>query len=229
MTDFQKYLNIFKEEFNFSVNNPDLFDQAFLHKSYAIENNLAKDNEILEFFGDAILKFAISDFLIKKFPNYNEGELTQIRAVLVSDNTLSELGYKYNLNHCLKLANNTKPKISIMAQAMEALIAAIYLDNDMSCVLAAIQLLFNELANVVDQDDLKNNFKARLQEIAQSYSQELPVYEVVKTTGPDHNRNFEVKVMILGQEIGRGLGKSKKSAEQAAAKLALNNIKLHLK
>ncbi len=221
-----KYFKEFQSLYNFMVNDPNVYDKAFCHKSYSLDHNLPYDNEVLEFFGDAILKFCVSDLLFKEFEELGEGELTKIRAVLVCDQTLSDIGFKHNLNHCLKLGRNTKPLPSIMAQAIEALFAAIYLDNDIKEINSVIYKIFKDHAYTTSQDELKNNFKASLQEYTQGKTKELPIYEITKVTGPEHNKVFEVKVTVFGREMGKARGKSIKEAQQYAAKIALEKLNI---
>jgi ribonuclease-3 len=202
-----------------------LLDEALTHSSYGAEAGIT-DNERLEFFGDALLKFVVSEYLLERFPDYDEGQLTEIRAVLVSDKVLAELADKVNLSKYILLGKQAQMRPSIMAAALEAVFAAIYIDLGVITLQNVIVRMFGSQATNIDRDEIKNNFKAFLQEATQAQAHGLPEYEVVTTEGPSHKPVFEVTVSVGGTLVGRGQGSSKKAAEQEAAKEALTNLGL---
>jgi ribonuclease III len=200
-----------------------LLNDALIHSSYASEAGV-NDNERLEFFGDALLKFVISEYLLERFPDYDEGQLTEIRAVLVSDKVLAELADTVNLSKYILLGKQAQMRPSIMAAALEAVFAAIYNDLGIIALQNVIVRMFGSQATNIDRDELKNNFKAFLQEATQAQGHGLPEYQLLTVEGPSHKPLFEVTVSVGGTLVGRGLGASKKAAEQEAAKEALENL-----
>ncbi len=202
-----------------------LLNEALTHSSYASEASVT-DNERLEFFGDALLKFVVSEYLLERFPEYDEGQLTEIRAVLVSDKVLAQLADTVNLSKYILLGKQAQMRPSIMAAALEAVFAAIYIDLGTITLQNVIVRMFGSQATNIDRDELKNNFKAYLQEATQAQSNGLPEYKLLTVEGPSHKPLFEVTVSVGGTVVGRGYGASKKAAEQEAAKEALTNLGL---
>lgn len=198
-----------------------LLNEALTHSSYAAENAGVKNYERLEFFGDAVLKFVISEYLLERFPDYNEGQLTEIRSVLISDKTLAGIAQSMNLSKYILLGHQVQMRSSITAQAFEAVLGAIYTDLGLIEVQHFIVRVFGSHATAVDRDDIKENYKAELQELTQSLCQGVPVYTVLQVDGPAHDPSFSVSVSIAGERLADGAGKSKKAAEQDAAKAAL--------
>jgi ribonuclease-3 len=198
-----------------------ILNEALTHSSYAAEHTGVKDYERLEFFGDAVLKFVISEYLLERFPDYDEGQLTEIRSVLISDKTLGELAKNINLGKYILLGKQVQMRSSIMAQSLEAVLGAIYTDLGIIQSQNFIVRFFGNLATNVDRDDVKDNFKAELQEYTQAKAQGIPLYAVVNVDGPPHEPTYSVSVAVTGNVIASGSGKSKKSAEQEAAKAAL--------
>jgi len=201
-----------------------LLEEALTHSSYAAENPSLAQNERLEFFGDSVLKFVISEYLLERFPTYDEGKLTEIRSVLVSGKTLAEVAASLNLGKYILTGRRVSIKPSIMAGAMEAILGAIYLDSGLIHVQNLIIRLFGSQATAVDRDEFKENFKAQLQELTQARAQGIPVYSVVSVEGPAHDPTFSVTVAIGEEVLASGSGHSKKSAEQAAARSALGKL-----
>jgi len=202
-----------------------LLNEALTHSSYGAEAGVT-DNERLEFFGDALLKFVISEYLLERFPDYDEGKLTEIRAVLVSDRVLAQLADTVNLSKYILLGKQAQMRPSIMAAALEAVFAAIYIDLGLIALQNIIVRMFGSQATNIDKDELKNNFKAFLQETTQAQGKGLPEYTLETVEGPAHKPFFEVTVAISGTVVGRGQGASKKAAEQEAAREALENLGL---
>lgn len=204
---------------------PHLLDAALTHSSYANEcKNCPFNNERLEFLGDAVLSVVVSDHIFrhKKVP---EGELTKIRASLVCEGALAGFARKIELGSHLKLGrgeenNGGRERPSILADAFEAVIAAVYLDGGLE---AARRFVMPFIADTVENaagSDL-NDYKTQLQEIIQQNPEEKVGYVLTGETGPDHDKRFEVEVRLNSNVIGRGSGRSKKAAEQRAAREAL--------
>lgn len=187
----------------------------------------AADNQRLEFLGDAVLEFAISNMLFRKYPDQQEGELTARRASLVCEETLCHLARKLGIGRYLRVGHGEestlgREKPSILADAMEAVIAAVYLDGGAEAAFQLIERLFadeEKLAALRGRDD-----KGVLQEYTQGRELGLPEYTVIEESGPAHDRRFVSEVRVAGQAFARGEGGSKKAAEQAAARQALADL-----
>jgi len=211
-----------------------LLEHAMTHTSRANEDvsGGVVDNESMEFLGDAVLGFVIADLLFREFPDYDEGRKSKSKAALVSTTALARQAERLNLGEYLLLGRGEEKtggrhKQALLADAYEALIAAVYLDGGIEDARAFLAREFATLiaelrtqGNVAGQDD-----KSALQELLQSERQTLPEYRLVGTYGPDHRKQFEVEVVASGEAIGRGAGPSKKEAEQAAARSALEKLK----
>lgn len=202
-----------------------ILNEALTHSSYAAEHPGVKDYERLEFFGDAVLKFVISEYLLERFQEYDEGQLTEIRSVLISDKTLGELAKNINLGKYILLGKQVQMRPSIMAQSLEAILGAVYTDLGIIQSQNFIVRFFGNLATNVDRDDVKDNFKAELQEYTQSKAQGIPIYVVINVDGPPHEPVYSVSVAVTNNVIASGSGKSKKAAEQMAAKAALEILR----
>jgi ribonuclease III len=207
---------------------PLLYAQALTHSSYTYETRCPTlDNyERLEFLGDAVLKLCISDMVFTRYPEYREGDLTKIRAVVVSDAVLAQVADRLQLGDYMLFGQSEARsggarRPSNLACAFEALLGALYLDGQMPAVQALLHDLLWDVIEDVDQNKTKDNFKATLQEYTQGEGMGLPEYAVLKETGPSHKRTFYVSVSLNGALIGQGRGKSKKSAQQEAARDAL--------
>ena len=204
--------------------------QSLTHTSYGHEFLAEKpialrDNERLEFLGDAILDVVVSDILLESFPNANEGHLSKMRAAVVNEKTLAEVARSIHLEQCVRLGKgesqtggNQKP--SILSSALEALIAGIYLDGGFHAVYPVVRHLIAPLFD--EEKDLMAFYdhKTQLQEIVQARWKVTPTYHLLGTQGPDHAKIFEVEVRMNGQRLGTASGSSKKEAEQNAAKAA---------
>ena len=209
-----------------------LLNQALTHSSYANEmkRREIKDNEVFEFLGDAVLKLIVSEYLINKFPLYAEGNLTKIRATVVSDAMLTQVAVKLLLGRYLLLGGNERRsggrlRRSNLANAFEALIAAVYLDGGIGKARDFLLPLLKEDIEKVSQVDFIVDYKSTVQEMAQKKKWGLPFYGVTKEVGPKHRRTFWIEVRIKGKIYGRGSGRTKKEAEQSAAKEALATLK----
>jgi len=212
---------------NLSTDNYSLLDIALTHSSYNFENKLAdiEDNERLEFLGDAVLKLLASRYLYNRFPEYPEGELTKIRAILVSDNTLAQIAAKINLDKYLKIGYHEaklggRTRLSTLACAFEALLGAFYLDGKIKNLYDFLVEHLKDQVTEIDNSASKYNFKAMIQEYAQANGMEIPEYIVVNEKGPAHNKVFIVEVWVNGNKLGFGEGNTKKEAHQVAARMA---------
>jgi ribonuclease-3 len=210
-----------------------LLEHALTHTSRANEDVSGGvfDNESLEFLGDAVLGFAIADLLFRKFPKEDEGWKSKIKASLVSTASLARLAEGLNLGDHLLLGRGEEKtggrrKQALLADGYEALIAAIYLDGGIEHATAFIQRQFADLVNEAGQpDSVMRDFKSTLQERVQSSGEPPPEYVVVGESGPDHHKTFQVEVRVRGETLAEAFGRSKKEAEQEAARMALERLK----
>ena len=221
-----------EKKLSYSFKAPSLLLQALTHKSYANENRTVSiaHNERLEFLGDTVLDFVISDFLMKLCPESPEGELSKLRAVVVSEANLSKLAMSLGLGEYLVLGKGEeqtggREKVSLVANALEAVIAALYLDGGIETAYHFILDHFESDIREMVANGQSSDFKTDLQEHCQSRFGGLPRYGVTNETGPDHQKVFEVEITADGRVLGRGAGRSKKEAEQNAAKEALLTLK----
>jgi ribonuclease III len=206
-------------------------DQALTHKSYIHQNNTAESvsNEVLEFLGDAVLNLAVGHLLIQKFPEAQEGTLSKKRSHLVKQSTLASLSKELHLEKYLllgkgELQNGGMNKSSILANAYEALIGAIYMDSGFSQALEIVSHHFESYLQAETNLHPFDDYKSLLQEYSQGTLGASPQYRVIKESGPDHDKQFQASVVIGGEVKGIGSGKSKKVAEQEAAQQALENL-----
>lgn len=207
-----------------------LLETALTHTSWVNEAATPgrADNERLEFLGDAVLALVTSDLLMAQLPDAPEGDLSRARAALVSEGGLSRAAALLDLGRFVRLGRGEektggRARPSILANALEALVGAVYLDGGLEAARGIAARLFKpELGDV--QKHARLDFKSRLQERAQALWQSPPVYEVVGVSGPDHDKRFEVALTIAGRAWGRASGRSKKEAEQSAAAAALEAI-----
>jgi ribonuclease-3 len=204
-----------------------LCESALTHKSWLNERHgsTRTDNERLEFLGDAVLALAVSDMLMKRFPERSEGELSKTRAALVSEVGLAKAAEAMGLGEWIFLGRGEdqaggRRKPSILSDALEALVGAVYLDGGFIAAHEVTERLFTEALRDADSS-VRFDFKSRLQERSQALLQATPQYSVVGQEGPDHDRRFLVAILLDGREYGRAQGRSKKEAEQSAAAQAL--------
>jgi len=224
-------LSLLQKEIQYQFQDPALLRMALTHPSVAHEQGrLVRHNQRLEFLGDAVLGLVLTRELYDKFPNVSEGPLTKARAQMINRRTLAEQARQIDLQNHLILsrgeeANLGRSRASAAADAFEALIGAVFLDGGFEAardfVLRSFHRAFGALAVIPTLD----NPKGELQEILQAKSPDAPQYEMVRATGPDHDRDFECVVSHGGIELGRGLGKSKKAAESEAAIAALKKLR----
>ncbi len=224
-------LAVLQQTLGVSFNDPSLLEQALVHSSYINENPTSApvSNERLEFLGDAILGLIIAEKLYNDLPHSTEGEMTRLRAALVRGKTLARMSKAIRLGDHLYLgkgeeASGGRHKPANLAGALEAVIAAIFLDQGLSATEDFILRLFNEELQETVSQGAEADYKSRLQELIQARKQQTPSYHVVETMGPDHDRTFTVEVIVDGTVLGTGSGKSKKLAETEAARSALEQL-----
>ena len=219
-----------EEKLQYTFTDRALLSEALNHSSYANEHRGTgvNSNERLEFLGDAVLGFVTAEHLFKTYPNLPEGDLTRIRAALVCEQSLYEVARQLELGTYLKLgrgeeAGGGRERQSILADAVEAVFAAVYLDSDLDSVSRIIHrvLLDRFSAHVVEE---RKDYKTALQELVQREEGQTLSYEMIGESGPDHNKTFTFRVRINGDDAGQGSGHSKKEAEQAAARDALTRL-----
>lgn len=210
------------------IRRPELFEQALIHRSYlqVLENNSYLSNERLEFLGDAILGMFVAEYLFSLHSNVLEGDLTKMRSWLVNRNSLSLCAKKLELDRYLKLSYSAEKSLiggsdSILADALEAVIAAIYLDSGPE---QAKRFILNTLLPIIMNKTqmVDTNYKSILLESVQAEGKHSPEYKLLDQLGPDHDKQFIVGVYVENVLLGTGKGKSKKQAEQTAAKNALD-------
>jgi ribonuclease III len=221
----------FQKKIRISFNNPLLLEQALVHSSFTNENlsRATGHNERLEFLGDAVLDLIVADKLYQDFPDITEGEMTRLRASLVRRETLARLAEDIDLGAFLFMgkgeeSSGGRKKLPNLAGALEALIAAIYLDKGMETVKKMVLDLYAEEWKKLTSGERGIDYKSKLQEVTQSRFQEIPSYRLVSETGPDHDKKFVVEVLVKAKVVGAGNGKSKKLAETEAAKQALKKL-----
>ena len=205
-----------------------VFDQALTHSSYAFENKLPGDNERLEFLGDSIIGFSVSVWLFQTNPGATEGELSKTKSILVSRSILGLRAQAMELEGLLRLGkgdirSGARKRSSVLGSALEAFAGAIYqeLGEDAAREFVIEKIAIPSLEYVDDSDVIDH--KSRLQELVQQHCHETPVYEIVSQDGPDHDKTFVVRVTIQGEEYGQGQGRRKKTAENQAARVALDS------
>lgn len=222
-----------EKKLNYTFRDQALLGEALSHSSYANEHRSAhlRSNERLEFLGDSVLGFVTAEFLFAQHPDLPEGDLTRIRAALVCEQSLYEVARKLDLGRYLKLgrgeeAGGGRTRTSILADATEAVFAAVYLDGGIGAASALIHrvLLDAEREEVVEER--RRDYKTALQELVQRQADQVLTYRMVGEEGPDHNKTFVAEVRLNGQPLGTGSGHSKKEAEQAAAKTALEALEV---
>jgi len=228
-----KYFQELEERIKYKFSNIELLSIALTHRSYVNENPFPPlaDNERFEFLGDAVLGLCVSDLLINKYADFSEGTLSKIRAGIVTEKPLAELASSLQLGDCLLLGKGEensggRTKDSLLANALEALIAAIYLDAGFIAVKNILEIL---LASLLEDSALLSqgfDYKTALQEICQKKYKIIPAYTIIDSSGPDHAKVFEVQVTVADKMLQIGCGKSKKEAEKQAAQKAWEILKV---
>jgi ribonuclease-3 len=224
-----KELNEFEEIIDYSFKNIEILEKSLTHSSYSNEDKSYSkvNNERLEFLGDAVLSITVSRFIFDKFPEYPEGDLTKLRSQVVCEDTLSIVAANLQIGRFLLLgkgeeASGGRERKSILADAVEAIIAAIYIDGGYRKAEEFVLKNLTKYIQLAVKGKIVTDFKSYLQEYYQSKSQSCKIrYVVTKEEGPDHEKMFHVNVLVNKTVVGKGNGKSKKLAEQDAAKNAL--------
>lgn len=220
-----------ERKLNYTFQNPALLSEALNHSSYANEhrNQRMNSNERLEFLGDSVLGFVTAEFLFRQHPDLPEGDLTRIRAALVCEQSLYEVARKLNLGCYLKLGKGEesgggRERTSILADATEAVFAAVYLDGGISAASALIHRCLLDAEKEEAVEERRRDYKTELQELVQRKADQVLTYRMAGEQGPDHNKTFRAEVLLNGSVIGVGDGHSKKEAEQVAARAALGEL-----
>jgi ribonuclease-3 len=220
------------KKLGYTFKRPELLHQALCHASYVNEqdNENLEDNERLEFLGDAVLDLAVSHLLMERFKEADEGTLSKYRAIVVDELGLYRVALKLQLGSYLLLGkgeeqSNGREKPSILADTVEALLGAVYLDAGFNRTMKVIVRLFSSLLDKVETQEMVHDFKSLLQEYTQEKCKTLPKYRLVGESGPAHDKTFAVVLTINGKTIGQAGGKSKKEAEQKVAREAFLCLK----
>lgn len=224
-------LKALEKNISYTFKDKNLLKEALTHRSYLNENPSWKlpDNERLEFLGDAVLELAVTEELFKRFPDYKEGQMTGLRAALVNYLMLAEVAKSFGLEKFVLLSRGEakdtgRARDVILANAIEALIGAIYLDSDYKSVKKFVNnFVMNHLEEVI-RGGLYKDPKSALQEKIQEKSKITPVYKVLSETGPDHDKLFTVGVYVGNKQVAQGTGHSKQEAESDAARIALQSL-----
>ncbi len=232
--DQQTLVEEFEIKFHLHFNDPQLIITALKHRSYLNITNEDRiySNERLEFLGDAVLDLVVTHYLYEKFPKRTEGELSKIKSILVSKPVLADIANQMSLGSFVLInwgeeKTGGRKRQSILGDAMEALIGAIYLDQGLDAARAFIhEHLLKNFQKIIKRG-LYKNYKSMLLEFAQSKGWEMPEYKVVREEGPDHAKEFVIEVYVDKQKLGEGRGSSKKTAEQQAARQAVKKLKLN--
>lgn len=222
-------INEFEEKLGYTFKNKALIKKALTHSSYANEKH-RESNERLEFLGDSVLSIIVSDYLFRKLSRVAEGDLTKIRASLVCEQALAEISENISLGQYILLGRGEemtggRKRASIVSDAFEAVLAAIYLDGGMKKATQWLMWVMQDKMNEALQGKTYKDYKTMLQEAVQHGDKGRVTYKTIDESGPDHNKHFEVEVYIDDKAVDKGIGSSKKEAEQAAAENALKNIR----
>ena len=218
-----------QENIGYKFKDQELLKKALTHTSYAYEHNV-ESNEKLEFLGDSILEFISSIYLYKNYPKLKEGEMTKVRATVVCEKSLYKVAKKHNFSDFLYLGKSERlsggeNRPAILADSVEAVIAAIYLDGGLEEARRFIEENLKEEIEIASKHVGQKDYKTVLQEKLQEHGEVRIVYTIINEKGPDHDKIFEAKVECNGKQLAVGTGKSKKQAEMQAAKKALESLK----
>ncbi len=225
-----KNIEVLEKTLGYKFKNEKLIIEALTHKSH----KQPYDNERLEFLGDAVLDLIVGEYLFFKFPKSDEGNLSKIRAALVNEDGFEKLARSINLGEYIYLSNaeennGGREKASLLSNAFEAVIGAIYLESGLDAARKIAIDLIEKNHKEISLDSLFRDFKTTLQELTQARFGETPEYKVVASRGPDHKKEFEVAVIIENKEYARAIGKSKKIAQQEAAEMAVKILNEEMK
>lgn len=218
-----------EEKIGYTFQNKELLKKALTHTSYAYENNI-ESNEKLEFLGDSILEFVSSKYLYENYPELKEGEMTKVRATVVCEKSLYKVAKMHDFSDFLYLGRSERKmggqeRPAILADSVEAVIAAIYLDGGIEQAEKFIIQSLKEDIEIATKHVGDKDYKTVLQEKLQEHGDVKIEYEIIKEEGPDHNKRFEVQVSCDGKKLAKGKGRSKKEAQMNAAQIALEKLK----
>lgn len=218
-----------EEKIGYTFQNKELLKKALTHTSYAYENNI-ESNEKLEFLGDSILEFVSSKYLYENYPELKEGEMTKVRATVVCEKSLHKVAKMHDFSDFLYLGKSERKmggqeRPAILADSVEAVIAAIYLDGGIEQAEKFIIQSLKEDIEIATKHVGDKDYKTVLQEKLQEHGDVKIEYEIIKEEGPDHNKSFEVQVSCDGKKLAKGKGRSKKEAQMNAAQKALEKLK----
>lgn len=211
-----------------SIDNPFIYIRALSHRSTLVDDNVTSTDsyERLEFLGDAVLDLIVTEIIFDLFPKKDEGFLTKLRAKLVNGDALAAYAQELKLNEIMLVGKRVQGQgiehsKSVLADVFEALIGALYLDSNYKATSTFVRKVIKRFVDFDSVINKLDNYKSLLLEFAQAQQMEIPTYQVISESGPDHNKTFEIEVLVDEKPIARGSGKSKKEAEQLAAKNAL--------
>lgn len=229
MIKYRRDLHELEEKLNVKFKNIELLEVALTHSSYANQRKHIKFNERLEYLGDAVLGLIIAEYLFKQCKDKSEGELTKIRALIVCEGTLYAIADKLQIGNFMLMSKGEeitggRNRVSILADCMEAIIAAIYFDQGFEVARNFVLENFNDHINKAIQNELIMDYKTKLQELVQKQNGGDIEYKVMSLAGPPHRPTFKMEVFIGDKIYGSGEGGSKKEAEQSAAKEALSKL-----
>ncbi|MDO8527811.1 MAG: ribonuclease III [Deltaproteobacteria bacterium] len=227
----KKDLKLFEKKLGYSFKKRELLKRALTHKSFTNEHKLppSENNERSEFLGDAVMELAVSHLLMFQFQDHPEGELSKLRAAVVNESQLADLARSIDLGNFLYLGKGEeltggREKPSLLSDAYEAVLGAIYLDRGFLKTFDLVKKHFAKAIDKAGEEGFAKDYKTRLQEEVQSRFRSMPKYKMIKATGPDHSKIFEINIYIQEELYGVGHGPSKKSAEQDAARQALEKL-----
>ncbi|MDR2099349.1 MAG: ribonuclease III [Campylobacteraceae bacterium] len=212
-----------EQRLGYKFKDEQLITQALTHKSC----KKTKNNERLEFLGDAVLDLIVGEYLYMKFPVKSEGELSKLRASLVNDKSFKNIALELELGNYIIISaaeenNNGRDKESLLSNTFEAIIGAIYLDGGLENAKEAAVTLLEKVYPKIDMQTLFKDYKTLLQEFTQAHCGAIPEYTLIRSFGPDHKKEFEMAVLLKGKSLAKAHGNTKKEAEQSAAKKAFN-------
>lgn len=222
----------FAEILGIRFNDPEILTQALTHSSFVNEyegDAAVRDNERLEFLGDAVIDIIVADMLYRRFPDASEGQLTQLRAALVRTESLAQIGLRFRLGEFLRIGHGEelsggRGRLTNLCRGFEAVVGAIFVDRGLEAVVEIVLPPMLELLEETIENRLHIDARSELQELTQGRLNSLPTYEVVASAGPEHDKEFRVEVALGGSVIASGSGRSKRSAAQAAARAALDRL-----
>lgn len=227
----EDHLLQFQQILDFEFQQPELLRRALTHRSFVNEyEDVQRDNERLEFLGDSILDFIVADMLFRRFPEMTEGELTQLRSAMVKTDSLALLASEVRLGEFLRIGkgeehNGGRNRPNILCRGFEAIIGAMYMDRGLDTVRTFVEPRLDSLMAYILDNALHRDARSMLQELSQEELNITPVYQLVDTIGPEHDKEFVVQVMVENIVLGNGMGTSKRTAAQDAARDALQRYR----